>query len=360
MMKKILILANSSGGLYDFRNELVLALLKQYEVAVSVPDETRAKELEEEGCQVIMTPINRRGMNPVEDLKLLNNYKLIMKDLRPDVVLTYTIKPNIYGGLAAKRNHIPYITNITGLGTTFEKKGMVKKIVVFLYRKALIQSRCVFFQNQKNQDVFAHNRIHGKKFRLIPGSGVNIEKHKLESFPVNRLPRFLFVGRLMKEKGIDEFLQCAKQYANRAEFDIIGYCEEDYEETIKQMSTDGLIHFLGFQKEVHNFYKQASAVIVPSYHEGMSNVILEAASTGRPVLASRIPGCMEAVEDGITGILFQERNEQSLALAINKFIHMGEDKQIEMGVKARKKMEREFNRDIIVAAYMQEINSIRK
>lgn len=356
-MKKVLILANSSGGLYDFRNELVLELLQQYEIIISVPDESKTKELEEEGCQIIQTPINRRGMNPAEDYKLLKNYYSMMQTLKPDMVLTYTIKPNIYGGLAAKKRHIPYITNITGLGTTFEKKGMVKKLVVFLYRKALSKSRCIFFQNQKNQDVFSGHRIHGKKFRLIPGSGVNLDKYNLEPYPENALPRFLFVGRLMKEKGIEEFLQCAKQYANRAEFDIIGYCEEDYEETIKQMSTDGLIHFLGFQKEVKDFYKNTSAVIVPSYHEGMSNVILEASATGRPVLATRISGCKEAIEDGITGILFQEKNVQSLSLAISKFIKMDLKKQQEMGLKARKKMEQEFDRQKVISVYLQEIQN---
>lgn len=355
-----MILANSSGGLYDFRNELVLELLKQYEVLVCVPDESKTKELEEEGCQVILTPMNRRGMNPVEDLKLWRRYKTLIESLQPQVVLTYTIKPNIYGGLAARRMKIPYITNITGLGSTFEKSGFVKKLVVFLYRMALKDSRCVFFQNQKNKNVFLDNRINGKRTRLIPGSGVNIKKHTLEPYPQYEKPHFLFVGRLMKEKGIEEYLECAKQYANQAEFDIIGYCEENYEDRIKQMSENGQIHFLGFQKEVHEFYKKASAVVVPSYHEGMSNVILEASATGRPILATQIPGCMEAVEDGTTGILFQEKNTRALSFAIKKFLLLGHEQQEEMGLSARKKMEREFNREMVVHAYFDEIDKLEK
>lgn len=164
----------------------------------------------------------------------------------------------------------------------------------------------------------------------------------------------------MKEKGIEEYLECAKQYANQAEFDIIGYCEENYEDRIKQMSENGQIHFLGFQKEVHEFYKKASAVVVPSYHEGMSNVILEASATGRPILATQIPGCMEAVEDGTTGILFQEKNTRALSFAIKKFLLLGHEQQEEMGLSARKKMEREFNREMVVHAYFDEIDKLEK
>lgn len=354
-MKKVLILANSSGGLYDFRNELVLELLKTCKVYVSVPDETAVEKLKSEGCEVLHTDINRRGMNPIQDVKLYKSYGKLLKEIKPDVVLTYTIKPNIYGGFACRRKKIPYIVNITGLGTTFERGGMLQKMVVFMYRMALKKAQCIFFQNDTNQRIFEENGIAGRKTKRVNGSGVNLEKFRQEAYPGHLKPKFLFVGRLMKEKGIEEFLSCAKKYADRAEFDIIGYCEEAYEEEVKRLQKEGILRFHGFQKEVRPFYKEADAVVIASYHEGMSNVLLEAAAAGRPVLATKIPGCMEAVEDNVTGLLFAPRSVDALENNIEYFLSMSREEREFMGQAARKKMEREFDRKNVVASYMEEI-----
>jgi len=357
-MKKILILANSSGGLYDFRNELVLELLKEYEVYVSVPDETAVDKLRAEGCKVIHTDINRRGMNPVQDLGLVKSYLQLLKEVQPDVVLTYTIKPNIYGGFCCRLQKIPYIANITGLGTTFERGGMLKKMVVAMYTTALKKAVCVFFQNDRNKQIFEENGIYGLKTKRVNGSGVNVEKFQYEEYPGREKPKFLFVGRLMKEKGIEEFLYCAKKYANRAEFDIIGYCEEDYENKVNEMQRQGILNFHGFQSNVREFYKEADAIVIASYHEGMSNVLLEAAATGRPVLATNIPGCREAVEDNMTGLLFAPRDAGALETTIECFLAMPVTQRREMGQAARKKMEQEFDRRKVVESYLEEINRI--
>ena len=257
-MKKVLILCNSSGGLYDFRNELVLELLKEHKVYVSAPDEVATDKLRAEGCEVIHTDINRRGMNPVQDLGLFKSYWKLLKEIKPDVVLTYTIKPNIYGGFCCRLQKVPYIVNITGLGTTFERGGMLKKMVVCMYKAALKKANCVFFQNDRNKQIFEENGIYGKKAKRVNGSGVNVEKYEPEEYPGNEKPKFLFVGRLMKEKGIEEYLSCAKKYANRAEFDIIGYCEEAYEDEVNQLQQQGMLRFHGFQSNVKSFYKEAS------------------------------------------------------------------------------------------------------
>lgn len=357
-MKTVLILANSSGGLYDFRNELVLELLKKYQVVVSVPDDVAVTQLEEEGCQVCHTDINRRGMNPVQDAGLFLAYRKLIKAVKPDLILTYTIKPNIYGGMCARIMKIPYITNITGLGTTFERGGMLQRMVVTMYRTALKKAVCVFFQNERNQNIFVENGIYGQKSRRVNGSGVNLDVHPYEPYPGHEKPKFLYVGRLMKEKGIEEFLYNAKQYGNRAEFDIIGYCEEAYEKQVEELSKEGLLKFHGFQKDVNAFYRDADAVVIASYHEGMSNVLLEGASTGRPVLATNIPGCKEAVEDNVTGYLFTPRSETALGEVIEQFLAMPVDAREEMGKAARKKMEQEFNRMQVVEAYMEEIQSV--
>lgn len=357
-MKKVLILANSSGGLYDFRNELVLELLKEYEVYVSVPDETAVDKLKAEGCQVIHTDINRRGMNPVQDMGLFFSYWKLLRNIKPDVILTYTIKPNIYGGFCARLKRVPYIANITGLGTTFERGGMLQKVVVAMYRTALKKAACIFFQNDKNRQIFENNKIRGKKVRRVNGSGVNLEAHPYETYPGKEKPHFLFVGRVMKEKGIEEFLSSAKKYANRAEFDIIGYCEEAYEKEVEQLQKEGIVHFHGFQTDVNSYYRESDAVIIASYHEGMSNVLLEAAATGRPALATDINGCKEAVEDGKTGLLFEPRSGQALEEAIEAFVNMSVAEREQMGKNARAKMEQEFDRKHVVMAYIEEIKSV--
>ncbi len=356
-MKKIFILANSSEGLYDFRNELIQELLTSYEVFIAVPDDKATKKLATEGCKVIRTRMNRRGMNPVQDLELWLQYRVILQKVRPDVVLTYTIKPNIYGSSCAKDAGIPYISNITGLGTTFERGGLVKLFVTFLYRRSLKKAECIFYQNSHNKDVLEKSKIFGKKARLVNGSGVNLEKHVEEPYPENPIPKFLFVGRIMKEKGIEEYLEAAEQFAGRAEFGIIGYCEERYEKKIQQLSERGIINFHGFQTEVHSFLKESDAVIVPSYHEGMSNVILEAAATARPVLATSISGCMEGFEEEITGFGFSPKSAEELKAAVEKFLALSAEERMQMGKAARRKMEREFDRKQVVAAYMEEIEA---
>lgn len=357
-MKKVLILANSSGGLYDFRNELVLELLKTNKVYVSVPDDVAVDKLQSEGCEVIHTDINRRGMNPVQDLGLFKSYWKLLKQIKPDVVLTYTIKPNIYGGFCSRLRRVPYIVNITGLGTTFERGGMLKKMVVTMYQQALKKADCVFFQNERNKQIFEENGIYGKKSKRVNGSGVNIDKYVCEVYPGREKPRFLFVGRLMKEKGIEEYLYCAKKYAKRAEFDIIGYCEEAYEEEVNRLQQEGIVRFHGFQKDVKSYYKDCDAVVIASYHEGMSNVLLEAAATGRPVLATNIPGCKEAVEDNMTGLLFAPRSAEALEETIEYFLNMPLERREAMGQAARVKMEQEFDRKKVVESYIEEINKV--
>lgn len=357
-MPKVLILCNSLGGLYEFRKELVQELTKQYQVYISAPDEKHKEELEAVGCQVLFTAINRRGMNPIQDMELFLSYRKLLKTIRPDVILTYTIKPNIYGGLAARLDRIPYITNITGLGTTFERGGMLQKTVVAMYRMGIGKAACVFFQNGTNRQVFQTHNIHGKKDRLVNGSGVNTANHPLQPCPLHEKPSFLFVGRLMKEKGVEEFFHCVETFREQANFHIIGYAEEDYEAKMQELVEKGNLFFHGYQTEVDRFYGQSDAVLVPSYHEGMSNVLLEAASCARPVLASNIPGCKEGIEDAVTGFLFEARNAQAMEEAISKFLSLSQEERKEMGLRGREKMVREFERSQVVQAYLEEIRQV--
>lgn len=358
-MKKILILANSSGGLYDFRNELVESLLSENEVVASLPDEVRTKELEEEGCRVICTPINRRGMNPIEDIKLLATYLKLIKTEKPDLVMTYTIKPNVYGGLACRIRKVPYIATITGLGSTFQKKGLVRTLVTLLYRVGLKGASCIFFQNKENHDIFCEAGIKGKSAKIVRGSGVNLQRHNFEEYPEMNGTVFLYVGRMMREKGIEELLEAAKRiHKPDVKFLLLGYCDEDLQEKLDKAESDGYICQLGFNPNVHEYIKNASALVLPTYHEGMSNVLMEASATGRPVIATNISGCKEIFEEGITGFGCEPQDSDDLVRALNKFLSLSLSERREMGKKAREKMEHEFDRQIIVRDYMQIIHEI--
>ena len=216
-MKTILILANSSGGLYDFRNELVLELRKHYKVAASLPDSVKTDLLEKEGVEVIKTPVNRRGVNPFEDLKLLETYKDLIRRYQPALVLTYTIKPNIYGGMACAALGVPYIATITGLGSAFEKKGLFLSMIEIMYRRGLRKADCVFFQNQENLNLFRQYSLVTGKSRLVSGSGVSLTAHPFMEYPEGNDTYFLYVGRMMREKGIGELLTAARRLSGETE-----------------------------------------------------------------------------------------------------------------------------------------------
>lgn len=358
-MKKILILSNSSGGLYDFRNELIRELLEEYQVTVSIPDQVRTKELSEEGCRVVQTPINRRGVNPIEDMKLIKAYRKLLKDEKPDLVLTYTIKPNIYGGFCCGRMKIPYISTVTGLGSTFQKKGILLKVIVAMYRMGLKKCACVFFQNEENRKIFDFYHIKGKSSRLVKGSGVNLQRHPLEIYPEREEVHFLFVGRMMREKGIEELLAAAENLAGpKVKFELLGYCDEDYQDRLDEFEKKGYIRQLGFDPDVHEYLKNCSALVLPTYHEGMSNVLMEASATGRPVIATNISGCREIFEEGVTGLGCNPKSSEDLIRALKEFLMRSREERAQMGQKAREKMEKEFDRKKVALDYMEEIQTL--
>lgn len=361
-MERILILANNDVGLYRFRKELIEELVKKYEVHASLPYGEYVPILEEMGCRYIETPISRRGTNPITDYRLWVKYKSIIKDINPDVVLTYTIKPNIYGGLACKAANVPYIANITGLGSAIQNGEILRKIILTLYKMALSKAACVFFQNIPNRDFFIGKGIIISRHRLIPGSGVNIEEHRLEEYPCDSDGlTILFIGRIMREKGIVELLEAAEwihgEYPH-VQFSLLGDAEEDYTDRIRALEEKGVITYYGHQGDVHSFIKDSHATILPSYHEGLSNVLLESAASGRPVLASRVTGCSETFDDGVSGFGFEARDAKDMGGALIRFINMPHNQKEAMGMAGRKKMEQEFDRGIVIDAYMEEIDRI--
>ena len=364
-MPKALILANSSSGLYDFRNELLIKLMQEgFQIVVSLPDDLKTKELSDEGCKVVHTEINRRGVNPIQDMTLFGAYRKLIKQEKPDVVITYTIKPNIYGGFASRMAGIPHVATITGLGSTFERGGMLLKVVVAMYKASLKKCGCLFFQNAENREIFESHGIRARKHVTINGSGVNLEKHIFEEYPGHQddIVRFLYVGRLMKEKGSEELLYTAKKlhekYKDKVSFTAIGYSEEGFEEVVQEAVKAGYFKTIPYQKDVHPYFKEADCIVHPSYHEGMSNVLMEAAATGRPAVTTDISGCREIIEKDVSGFLCEPRNKESLCQAVDRFAALSLEQRKAMGQAARRVAEQKFDRRSIILTYVNEIKEL--
>lgn len=351
---QILILANHSGGLYDFRKDLIAELKTHASVAVAVPHNDRWDELNGLADRVIELPIDRRGMNPLHDGKLFRQYRAILGEIKPDLVLTYTIKPNIYGGLACRMAHIPYAVNITGLGSAIENGGWLKNFVLALYRPALKGARVVFFENAGNRDTLAATGVVPKgRDVVLHGAGVNLEDYPCQPYPQEGPVRFLFVGRVMHEKGVDELFAAAKrmkqQYGEQVEFHMVGSFEEAYKPVMDQMEQAGVVKYHGYQSDMKPFYAMAGCVVLPSYHEGMSNVLLEAAASGRPLITSDIPGCREAVENGVSGYLCPAKDADALYEAMRRFAALPVEQRSQMGRCGRERMEQQFSKTAVVA-----------
>ena len=351
---QILILANHSGGLYDFRKDLIAELKKRANVTVAVPHNDRWEELHKLADRVIELSVDRRGMNPLHDSKLFKQYRAMLKEVKPDLVLTYTIKPNIYGGLACRMTHIPYAVNITGLGSAIENGGWLKRFVLALYKPALKGAKVVFFENAGNRNTLvATGVVPNGRDVVLNGAGVNLEDYPYQPYPQEGPVRFLFVGRVMREKGVDELFAAAKrmkqEYGDSVEFHIVGSFEEGYKPLMDELEKAGAVKYHGYQSDMKCFYAMASCVVLPSYHEGMSNVLLEAAASGRPLITSDIPGCREAVENGVSGYLCPARDADALYEAMRRFVELPESWQVELGRRGRERMEQRFSKTAVVA-----------
>ena len=354
---KILIATNHSYMFYRFRKELVEALMQEHEVILSTPFVGHEDDLQAMGLRCIDTEIDRRSINPFKDMKLLKTYRKMLDEIQPDLVITYSIKPNIYMGSACKAKGIPYVTNVQGLGTAFEKP-VLSSVVSVMYRSALRKAKTVFFENEENAQFFLHkNIISAQQMKVLPGAGINLDEYPYGPMQDDGVCSFLFVGRIMKEKGVDEFFTAAKtikaEFGEKVAFDVVGFYEDAYKGTVDQLVADGVINFHGFQTDVHPFYEAADCVVLPSYHEGMSNVLLEAAASGRPLITRDIPGCREAVENGVSGFLCPPGDADSLYDAMERFAELPKELKAEMGRQGRARMEQHFSKKAVVAETMK-------
>lgn len=361
MNKKVVIIGNNSGGMYDFRHELIEELIRRgCSITVLTPFDTKVDELRDIGVELIDTPLNRRGINPKEDFTLLCLYRKLFKKLQPDLVITYTIKPNIYGGLACRTAKIPYAVNITGLGTAFQGNGMLRKIVTKMYKAGCKKAKVVFFENAENRQVFIDEKIvREEKACLLNGAGVNLSYFHVMEYPAdNSVTRFLFIGRVMKEKGINElFIAMQKLVADgcSCSLDVLGGYEEDYKEIIEKYEGEGWLHYHGYQKDVRPYIEKCHCFVLPSWHEGMANTNLECAAMGRPVITSNIHGCLEAVEDGVSGFLCEKQAAKDLYRVMKRFSEFSYDQRRDMGLAGRKRMEEIFDKKKVVEVTCEEL-----
>lgn len=365
MKGNILVLTNNIGGLHSFRKEVMKAIVDDgYEVYISEPDDDeRVKYFEGIGCRIIRTDFNRRGMNPLADLSLLLKYRKLMKLLKPKVVLSYTIKPNVYGGIACRLTRTPQIANVTGLGDAIENGGWLQKLTIALYKIGLGKANQVFFQNPTNQGFCLSHGISDEKSIVLPGSGVNLSHHVFQEYASDGVIKFLFIARLLKDKGTGEFFEMAKTIKAKhpqTEFQILGWVEGNYKEQLDALIKDGIINYLGTTSDVRPFLTDVHCTVLPSYHEGMSNVNLESAANGRPVITTDVPGCRETIDDGRTGFLVKAKDTQSLIYGVERFLALPYEQKKQMGIEARKKVEREFDRQIVVKAYLDAIDKIER
>lgn len=361
MGKRILILSNHFVTLYNFRRELITKLIDDgHNVIISMPKAEDNKFFSDMGCKIIDTPVDRRGINPIKDLKLFISYIKIMLKVQPDIIFSYTIKPNIYGSLASKLTGSKQISNITGTGGTFLKKNIISSVAKLLYKISLNRTYKVFFQNKGDKDFFVENKIIKNNYSMLPGSGVNLEQYKVENLHSNSEINFIFIGRVMEIKGIDQYLDCAKviksKYSN-TNFYIAGFIEEDkYKKIIDEKHKAGIINYIGFQKNIKSWIQKCHCTILPSHGgEGVPNVLLESAAMGRVCIASRVNGSIDVVDDEITGYLFGAKRSDELIKKVEKFLNLSFQEKTNMGLRGRNKVEKEFDRKLVIEAYLQEI-----
>ncbi len=362
--QRILILSNHFITLYQFRRELIEQLIAEgFDVLLSLPPCVDNSYFRELGCTVIDSPIDRRGINPIKDLRLLWHYFRLIICLRPAVVLSFTIKPNIYGAIACNRLGVPQVCNVTGTGATFLNRGPLRFLAIQLYRLSVRKTFCVFFQNEGDHQFFrTHAMVKGNDYR-IPGSGVNLEQYGLAALPASETVRFLYAGRIMRLKGVDELLAAAAALAKtqaKVEVVLAGFIEEpEYEPRLRDLVQQGVVQYLGFEKDMVSAIRSAHCVILPSHGgEGIPNVLLEAAAMGRPAIVSAIPGSVEAVQDGVNGFHFEAGNAEELLDKMQRFLSLTAAQRELMGLEGRRRVETHFDRRHIIHIYMKTINAI--
>ena len=370
----IALLTNNDDDIYCFRKELIEGIIDAgYEMLISCPDGEKFELMKHIEYRYDDPVIDRRGTNIVADAKLfLHYFKLFIKS-RPSVVLTYTAKPNVYAGIAAWLLGIPVISNVTGFGSVLNEGGFVQKLVMSLFKFSFRRSACVMFQNSTNMKLAEESGMVKGEHKLIPGSGVNTERYPLQPYPDGGDGKsgekvvFNYIGRILHDKGVDDYIEAAKRIKTEypsTEFNMLGFIEPTemhYKKLLSELEEKDIVKYRGSQKDIKPFVTASHATIHPStYGEGMSNVLLESASSGRPIISTDNPGCQETFIDGETGLLYHGGDVDALCNQIKKFLALPNEERKSMGEKGREYIKANFSRDIVIRAYLEKINILCK
>jgi len=368
----VLVAANSSFALTNYRLNLLKALQDAgYRLVAAVPQDDGASKLVDEGIEVRSVPVAPHGTSVVGELLLLRGYYRLLRELRPTAFLGFTIKPNIYGALAARAARVPVINNVTGLGLVFTKGGPLRRIVGALYRIAFRRAYRVFFQNRESRDLFLSlGFVREDQAYLLPGSGIDLQR-----FAPGRARKpaeepaftFLLPSRLMWEKGVAEYCEAARWFrANRpgVRFQLLGAVEPSWNkagiprEQIARWEQEG-VEYLGSTKDVRPFFEAADCIVLPSYYpEGVPRALIEAAAMGKPVITTDTPGCRDVVDDSRTGFLCAPRSAEDLVEAMVRLVALDPAERSAMGERARQKAERQFDERLVIDAYLSALESL--
>lgn len=365
----ILMTVNAAWNIWNFRRPLVEALSADgHQITVLAPPDNTVAELERIGCRFRPLEMSVKGLNPIEDLKLQRRLKRIFREEQPDAVLSFTIKNNIFGARAARAAGVPFIPNVTGLGTAFLSGGFLQTVAEQLYRRAFAKLPIVFFQNEDDRDLFLDRKlVRTDQARLLPGSGIDLERFAPAELPsVDAPPVFLMIARLLRDKGVIEFVEAARQIKARhpsARFQLLGATGSENRTaidtaTVEGWVAEGVMEYLGTTSDVRPAIAAASCVVLPSYREGAPRTLIEAAAMARPLIATDVPGCRAVVDHDVSGFLCAVRNADSLAAAMERFLTLPPQAKAEMGRAGRLKMEREFDQALVVKAYRQALAAL--
>lgn len=365
----ILMTVNAAWNIWNFRRPLVEALSSDgHRITVLAPTDDAVPDLERLRCRVRPLEMSVKGLNPIEDLKLQRRFGRIFHEERPDAVLSYTIKNNIFGARAATRAYVPFLPNVTGLGTAFLSGKLLQMVTEQLYRRSFAALPVVFFQNEDDRDLFLSRRlVRAEQARLLPGSGIDLLRFAPSPMPAHEEPPvFLMIARLLRDKGVLEFVEAARRVKSRhpqARFQLLGAVGSENRSAIDRLTVDawvaaGVVEYLGTTADVRPAIAAASCVVLPSYREGAPRTLIEAAAMARPLIATDVPGCRAVVDRDVSGFLCEVRNAESLAAAMERFLDLSPEAQQAMGAAGRAKMEREYDQALVVDAYRAALDVI--
>lgn len=365
----ILMTVNAAWNIWNFRRPLVEALAGDgHRITVLAPPDDAVPKLEQLGCRLRPLEMSVKGLNPLEDLKLQRRFGRIFREERPDAVLSYTIKNNIFGARAAKPTAVPFLPNVTGLGTAFLSGKLLQTVTEQLYRRSFSALPVVFFQNEDDRDLFLDRRmVRLDQARLLPGSGIDLERFTPATMPTpEEPPAFLMIARLLRDKGVVEFVDAARRVKARhpqARFQLLGAVGSENRsaigrETLDAWVAEGVVEYLGTTNDVRPAIAAASCVVLPSYREGAPRTLIEAAAMARPLIATDVPGCRAVVDRDVSGYLCDVKSAESLADAMERFLALSPGAQRAMGAAGRAKMEREYDQRLVVDAYREALDLV--